>query len=69
MQQNTGKYKVIPTFGGAYTIIQINNKEWQEVSGPYMTESEAETDLSLFESGDVKPHRVYYGKDKSKAAR
>ena len=27
------------------------------------------TDLSLFESGDVKPHRVYYGKDKSKAAR
>ena len=50
-------------------IIQINNKEWQEVAGPYLTESEAQTDLTLFESGDVKPHRVYYGKNKSKAVR
>jgi len=39
------------------------------VAGPYLTESEAQTDLTLFESGDVKPHRVYHGKNKSKAVR
>jgi hypothetical protein len=67
MQHNTAKYKVVPTFGGTFTIIQINNNEWEEVSGPYMTEGEAQIDLSLFESGDVKPHRVYNGKSKNKS--
>ena len=47
------QYKIVPAFTGGYNIIAINNSSWQEVAGPYLTEKEALTDLTLYEQGEA----------------
>jgi hypothetical protein len=39
------KLAIIQNFDLSYSIIEIDNKEWHIVAGPYLTKEEAEVDL------------------------
>ena len=39
------KYIIIQDFNLAYYIIELREKEWIEVAGPYLTKEEAQIDM------------------------
>ena len=39
------KYLIIQNFSLAYSIIELRERDWVEISGPYLTKEEAEVDL------------------------
>ena len=39
------KYLIIQNFSLAYSIIELRERDWIEISGPYLTKEEAEVDL------------------------
>lgn len=43
------KLEIIRTFDGSFTIIEIVESKWYEVSGPYLSREEALPDLRILQ--------------------